>query len=103
MSKRTRRYFSPEQKAGAVIRHLQDGVPVSDICDELDIHPNKFYEWKKQALSNMAEGLRSKREKGEYRQKRQIEKLQSEISNKDGVIAELLSEHMALKKKNGDV
>lgn len=103
MTKRKRRYFSPEQKSQAVIRHLQDGVPVSEICDELEIHPNKFYEWKKQALANMSEGFRSKREKGEHRQKRQIEKLESKISEKDSVIAELISENMTFKKKNGDV
>ena len=35
MSKRT--HFTPEQKVAIVRRHLLEGVPVSDLCDELGI------------------------------------------------------------------
>jgi len=30
--------YTPECKANAVIRHLQDAVPVSQICQELDVN-----------------------------------------------------------------
>ena len=32
--KRSRRKFSAEEKAVILRRHLQDKVPVSDLCDE---------------------------------------------------------------------
>ena len=35
MSKR--KHFTPEQKVAIVRRHLLEGVPVSDLCDELGI------------------------------------------------------------------
>ena len=41
MSKRKR--VMAEQKVAIVRRHLVEKVPVSDLCDELDIHPNQYY------------------------------------------------------------
>ena len=102
-SRRPRRHFTPEQKATAVIRHLQDGVSVSRICDELDIHPNQFYDWKKQALESMTEAfVRRSTPREESRKKREMEQLHAKLAKKDSVIAELLTEHIALKKSLGE-
>lgn len=96
MSRRPRRNFTPEQKSAAVIRHLQDGVPVSRICDELDIHPNQFYDWKKQALESLSGAFeRKKTPRDDARKKRELEQLQDKLSKKDEVIAELLTDHIA--------
>jgi transposase-like protein len=101
--KRPRRQFTPEQKSHAVIRHLQDGVPVSQICDELDIHPNQFYDWKKQALESLAGAFeRKKTPREDARKKRELQQLQDKLSKKDEVIAELLTDHIALKKSLGE-
>ena len=102
-SRRTRRRFTPEQKAKAVIRHLQDGVPASQICEELSIHPNQFYDWKKQALESMSEAFAKKTAPQEQkRRQQQMERLQDKLSQKDEVIAELLTEHIKLKKSLGE-
>lgn len=99
---RPRRVFTPEQKAKAVIRHLQDGVPSSRICDELSIHPNQFYEWKKQALESMPGAFARKVAPTEAkRQQQRVKQLQEKLAQKDEVIVELLTEHIELKKSLG--
>ena len=37
--KRTRRHFTPKEKVAILKRHLVDEVPVSDLCDELNLQP----------------------------------------------------------------
>lgn len=101
MSRRSRRTFTAEQKAAAVVRHLQDGVPVSQLCDELEIHPNQFYDWQKQALGNLSKAFERESDAAERRQARQVSALEAKLSDKNDVIAELLGEHLALKKTLG--
>jgi len=43
-----RRQFSPKDKLDILRRHLLEGTPVSDLCDEHDLNPNLFYRWQKQ-------------------------------------------------------
>ena len=38
----TRRQFTPQQKLDILRRHLLEGVPVSDLCDEHQLNPNVF-------------------------------------------------------------
>ena len=51
---RSRRNFTPQEKAAIVLRHLVDKTPVSDLCDELGLHPTQFYTWQKQLIDNAA-------------------------------------------------
>ena len=41
MTRKKRRSFSDTQKADAVRRHLKDGVPVSQIANDLDVQRNR--------------------------------------------------------------
>ncbi len=59
MSRRPRRKFSEVQKTKAVLPHSQDGVPVSQVCENLGIHPNQYYEWQKQAFLIQSRALLS--------------------------------------------
>ena len=52
MGKKTRRRFSAEEKAKAVRSHLIDKRKISDIADELGIHPNQFYKWQSELFEN---------------------------------------------------
>jgi len=38
-SRRERRYFTVPQKVAIVKRHLVEGVPVTDLCDEFQLLP----------------------------------------------------------------
>ena len=47
-----RKQFTPEQKMAIIRRHLVENVPVSDLCDELGIHANQYYNRQKQLFKN---------------------------------------------------
>ena len=101
MSRRPRRRFTDVQKTKAVLSHVQDGVPVSQVCENLGIHPNQYYEWQKQAFSSLPYGFYRDAIRQERSRQREVDNLKSKLSQKDEVIAELLTEHIALKKRLG--
>lgn len=101
-SGRERRHFSAEQKLAIVKRHLLDGVPISDLCDEQQIVPTQFYQWQKQLFENGAAAFERKaKSAGPSPQARQIEQLQAKLATKNEVIAELMEECVHLKKVDG--
>jgi transposase-like protein len=104
MSKQ-RRHFSGAEKVAILKRHLIDKVPVSDLCDELDIYPNQFYGWLKEFFENghtaFDNGRKSKAV--EDAKDRKIEQLEAKLQRKDSVMAELMEEHTLLKKELGEI
>ena len=54
---RERRQFTPQQKVAIVKRHLVDGVPISDLCDQHQILPTQFYQWQKQLFETRRHGV----------------------------------------------
>ena len=102
---RQRRHFTGAEKVAALKRHLAEKVPVSDLCDELDIAPNLFYRWQQDFFENghaaFDNGRKSKAE--EEAKDRKIEQLEAKIQRKDSVLAELMEEHTLLKKDLGEI
>ena len=88
-------------KNKAVLSHVQDGVPVSQVCDDLGIHPNQYYDWQKQAFSGLPHVFSRDTIRQERNYQREVDNLKAKLSQKDEVIAELLTEHIALKKRLG--
>ena len=104
---RSRRVFTPEQKATMLRRHLGDKVPVSDLCDEYQIAPSLFYLWQKQALDHLAAALQDGRTLRSdalttSTDRARIAVLEATIAKKDRVIAEVSEEYLDMKKKCGD-
>lgn len=101
--RRTRRRFSPEQKVAILKRHFVEKVPVSELCKTEKISPKQFYDWQKVLF----EGASSAFEKETTRQVKTLEderqRLESKIRKKNDVIAQLMEEHIALKKNHGDL
>jgi transposase len=99
-----RRHFAGTEKVAILKRHLLDKVPVSDLCDELDLYPNQFYAWLKEFFENghaaFDNGRKSQAVENAKDQK--IEKLEAKLARKDAVMAELLEEHTLLKKELGE-
>ena len=96
-----RRYFSTDQKVASIRKHLLEQVPISDICDELKISSNLFYKWQTDFFDNGSKAF-SKDDSTEL--KKTVAKntsLENDISDKNGVIAELDEENIPLKKRNG--
>ena|SRR5882724_4021174 len=53
-SKKTRRHYTTKQKVAILKRHMVDKVPVSDLCNELELQPSVFYQWQRQVFENLA-------------------------------------------------
>jgi transposase-like protein len=104
MSKQ-RRHFAGTEKVAVLRKHLVDKVPVSDLCDEHDLYPTQFYAWLKEFFENghaaFDDGRKSKAAEDAKDQK--IEKLEAKLQRKDAVLAELMEEHVLLKKELGEI
>lgn len=100
MSKK-RRHFTAQQKVQAIKKHLIDRVAISDICDELEITTTLFYRWQTDFFEN---GEKAFVKESDSRLKKVTQKnssLESNLTQKNGVIAELVEENIRLKKRNG--
>jgi transposase len=100
-----RRHFGPEQKVAALKRHLLEGIPVSDLCDELGISPTLFYRWQKEFFENGQAAFENGRKSRavEDANVRKIEALEAKLQRKNEVMAELMEEHTKLKKSLGEL
>src|SRR5580693_5306238 len=99
--RKERKHFTPEEKVAILRRHLLDKVPVSELCEELGLRPTVFYRWQKEFFENKAAAFQSQERphrQVEEKQKR-IEFLEMKVQTKNEVLAELVAEHVALKKK----
>jgi transposase-like protein len=102
----TRRHFTPQEKVAILRRHLVDDVPVSDLCDEYRLQPALFYQWQKIFFENGAAAFEqaSKRPKHQTDAKdRKIAQLEAKLAKKNEVVAELMEEHVQLKKELGEL
>ncbi|MFM7116340.1 MAG: transposase [bacterium] len=102
MSK-NRKQYSADQKVAILRRHLIDKVPVSDLCDEYQIHPTLFYRWQTQLFENAATGFLRKNQDPQAKHHKTIEHLQQKLQRKNEVVSELMEAHLALKKELGEV
>ena len=103
--RKERKHYSAEEKVAILRRHLLDRVPVSDLCEELGLRPRVFYRWQKEFFENEAAAFQS--QERPYRQveekQKWIELLEKKVQTKDEVLAELMAEHIALKKSLGEL
>jgi transposase-like protein len=100
-----RRHFPDPDKVAILKRHLIDKVPVSDLCDELDIYPNQFYDWLKKFFENghLAFANGRKGRPPQDTQQAKIQKLEAKLQKKNEVMAELMEAHTELKKSLGEL
>ena len=85
-------------------RHLIDKVPVSDLCDELDLHPNQVYDWLKKFFENghLAFANGRKARAGDAKDQK-IEQLEAKLTRKNEVMAELMEALTEEKKRTGEL
>ena len=99
-----RRHFAGTDKVAILKRHLVDKVPISDLCDELDIYPNQLYGWLKEFFENghvaFDNGRKAKALEDAKDQK--IQQLEAKLTRKNEVMAELMEAHTELKKSLGE-
>ena len=98
----TRRRFTPQQKLEILRRHLLEGVPVSDLCDQHQLNPNIFYRWQKQLFEGGAAAFERDGKPQEHKLEKKVADLQQKLARKDEVIAEIMESHVQLKKSLGE-
>ena len=109
MSKQ-RQFLSPSEKAAIVRRHLADKVPVSALADELKIQPSQIHGWVKLVLDQAEAAFERSAKSGRRLQDRRVAQLEEQLAKshqklakKNEVVAELMEEHVQLKKELGEL
>jgi transposase-like protein len=101
--KKQRKHYTPEEKVAILRRHLLDKEPISKLCDELGLRPTVFYRWQKEFFENGAAAFRPKAGPNHSAEQERIAYLEKKIQTKNEVLAELMAEHVALKKALGEL
>jgi transposase len=101
--KKTRKHYSGDEKVAILRRHLLDQEPISKLCDELGLQPTVFYRWQKEFFENGAAAFQAKVRNNSTDEQERIDYLEKKIQVKDEVLAELMAEHIALKKSLGEL
>lgn len=102
MSKK-RRHYSAKEKMMALRKHFVEGVPISEVCEELGIQPSLFYDWQRVLFSSAEQVFNRQPETGMTRHVQEVTELKSKLRQKDEVLAEVMAEYVALKKNSGGV
>lgn len=102
MSKK-RKCPTAEEKALVLKRHLVEKVPMSDLCDEYGLQPSQVYRWQKQLFENAPGAFRRTNKRAEDAKDRKIAALEEKVVKKNEVVAELLEDHVQLKKELGEL
>ena len=84
-------------------RHLVEKVPVSTLCDEAGIQPTVFYRWQERLFQSHEAVFQRSTTGQQTQQQARVELLEKKMRQKDEVIVELMTEHVALKKANGEL
>ena len=101
--KKQRKQYAPEEKVAILRRHLLENEPISKLCDELGLQPTVFYRWQKEFFENGAAAFQQKTRPNHSAEQGRIDYLEKKIHTKDEVLAELMAEHVALKKTLGEL
>lgn len=101
MSKMTRRHFNSEQKVALLRLHLVEGKAISEICAENELQVNMFYRWQKEFFENGAAAFEARKAPTTDGRDRRIRELEEKLADRDEGIAELMMEHVRVKKKLG--
>jgi transposase len=104
-----RRSFTGAEKMAILREHLIEKVPISEVCEKHGLQPTVFYGWQKRlfeegaAVFESPKGGPPKSSRQPSAAARRIEALEAKLRHKDEVMAELLGEHVALKKSLGEI
>lgn len=98
-----RRPFNPEQKIKILRQHLLEKVPISEVCEKHQLTPTQFYQWQKTFFENGAAAFaKTPGTRVTNQAERRLAMLENKLQRKDEVIAEIMAEHILLKKELGE-
>jgi transposase-like protein len=98
-----RRYFTGAEKLAILREHLIEKKPISEVCEKHNLQPTVFYQWQQKLFEQGAVVFDSRAAGGreQQAQARRVEFLEAKVRQKDQVLAELMGEHVELKKSLG--
>ena len=99
---KTKKRYTSEEKTIILREHLENQVPISDLAEKYEIHPNAIYVWKKKMFESASENFSTNRKKQKKRlsvQDQRIQELEKILAQRESVIAELAADNIDLKKK----
>jgi transposase-like protein len=103
MTSSKRRKYSPQEKVSILRKHLVEGVAVSDVCDEHGLNPTVLYRWQQVFFEHGAAAFVRPRANASKREARRVSELEAKLQKKDSVIAEIMAELIAEKKRRGEL
>jgi transposase len=96
-----RKRCTAEEKIAILREVLEDGRQISQVAEQHGIHPNNIFTWRKQLFEDGVRTFRIRRtDISDKAGERKAALLEEKLKQKDGVIAELAEELLALKKKS---
>jgi transposase-like protein len=100
--KKSRKHYTPEEKVAILRRHLLEKEPISKLCDEAGLQPTVFYRCQKEFFDNGSAAFEQKARTSHSADQERIACLEKKIQTKDEVLAEVMAEHVAVKKTLGE-
>jgi len=103
---RQRRKFSGTEKMAILREHLIEKMPISEVCEKHGLQPTMLYQWQKKLFEEgvaVFDQPRRKSSRQQAAEARKIEALEAKVTEKNEVLAELMGEHVALKKTLGEI
>src|SRR5438477_6491578 len=97
-----RRHFSPEEKVKIIRLHLLEKIPISEVCEKHQITPTQFYQWQKTFFENGTAAFAKSPGRASCQAEQRVIQLEDKLKRKDEVIAEIIAEHILLKKSLGE-
>jgi transposase len=101
MSTQTR--LSADKKVMILREHLENQVPVSELSEKYEIHPNAIYKWKKalfESASEILSGKHKPRTTAKRSEINKIEELETILHKREALITEIVEDNMILRKKS---
>jgi transposase len=103
MARREKRKLSSEGKLKILCERWLEQKPISEVCDRHEISPAQFYTWQKSVLERAVPLLDRKRSSHNEnaqleRMRGEMEALRQEVQQKNSTLADLMQEHVQLKK-----
>ena len=102
MNKR-RKNYTPEEKVSILKKHFVEKESVSDLCDKYKLQPTVFYRWQKQFFENGALTFQRQSKVKTNKSEQKVAALKQKLTQKNEVLAELMEEHLTLKKSLGEI
>ena len=103
MSRKARKHHTGAEKVAILRRHLLEQVPISQLCDEYQIHPTLFYRWQKQLFENGAAAFLDSKRPDTSPLEARVASLEAKLARKHEVLSELMEDYIQLKKGVGEL